>query len=200
MIPPTATHRAVHGPLETSHATRAIPVLVLTLLLLVPLVSLAASMVEARIVGITDGDTVKALVDGHVLWKVRLAEIDAPEKGQPWGRRARQALARMIFQKDVRIQVHGKDRYGRHIGTIFLGGRDINRAMIREGHAWVYRKYMRDRSLLEDERAARRAGRGLWSLPEASRVPPWTWRSSGHRRKAQVAPAPADIPRPSRRG
>ena len=188
MIPRTATHPAAHGLLATSRVTRVIPALVLTLLLLIPLASLAASTVEARIVGITDGDTVKALVDGHVLWKVRLAEIDAPEKGQPWGRRARHALARMIFQKDVRIQVHGKDRYGRHIGTIFLGGRDINRAMVREGHAWVYRKYMRDRSLLEDERAARRAGRGLWSLPESQQTPPWEWRRMGKSRGRRSPP------------
>lgn len=48
--------------------------------------------------------------------------------------------------------------------------------MVREGHAWVYRKYLRDRSLLEDEAAAREAEAGLWALPEAQLTPPWEWR------------------------
>jgi endonuclease YncB( thermonuclease family) len=48
--------------------------------------------------------------------------------------------------------------------------------MVAEGHAWVYRKYMVDESLLDDEAAARREGIGIWSLPEAQRMPPWEWR------------------------
>ncbi len=146
------------------------------LLVLVCLTADASQTVIARIVGIIDGDTVKALIDGHQQWKVRLAEIDTPEKRQPWGKRARQALAAKIFRKKVRIVVTGTDRYGRRIGKIYLGDRDINREMVREGHAWAYRKYLRDRSLLDDEAEARRERRGLWSLPESQQVPPWKWR------------------------
>jgi len=123
-----------------------------------------------------DGDTVKVLVAGNQQWKIRLAEIDAPEKRQPWGKRAKQALAAKIFEKEVEVTVTGTDRYGRYIGKIRLGDRDINREMVREGHAWVYRKYMNDRSLLDDEAEARKGRLGLWSLPEAQRTPPWEWR------------------------
>jgi len=57
------------------------------------------------------------------------------------------------------------DRYGRTVAKVYRDGRDINREMIREGHAWVYRKYLRDPSLLEDERQAREARAGVWGLP-----------------------------------
>ena len=142
----------------------------------------------------------KALIAENRQWKVRLAEIDTPEKRQPWSKRAKQALASKIFGKNVQIVVTGEDRYGRHIGRIYLGKRDINREMVREGHAWAYRKYVRDPAFLEDEAAARRAGRGLWALPEASRVPPWKWRSAGHRHKTREVPSRINNPRPAGRG
>ena len=132
-----------------------------------------AGELRGNVVGISDGDTLKLLV-GKETVKVRLAEIDTPEKSQPWGNRAKQALGNKVFRKDVRVQVVTKDRYGRTVGHIWLGSRDINREMVREGHAWVYRRYMKDKSLLDDEAYAKNNGLGLWSLPDA--VPPWEWR------------------------
>ena len=108
--------------------------------------------------------------------RLRLTEIDTPERAQPWGTRARQALADKVFRHQVRVLPEGKDRYDRMLGKIYLDGRDINREMVREGHAWAYRQYLNDQSLLEDERRARNAGTGLWSLPPAQHVPPWAWR------------------------
>ncbi|HFD86392.1 MAG TPA: nuclease [Gammaproteobacteria bacterium] len=166
----------------------------LAFFLLIPLIASAETTVEARIVGITDGDTVKALIGEKQQWKVRLAEIDAPEKRQPWSKRAKQALASKIFGKNVRIIVSGKDRYGRYIGKIYLGSRDINREMVREGHAWVYRKYMKDRSLLTEEQAARSNESGLWSLPKDSLTPPWKWRSTGHHHNSRGASKPIIAP------
>jgi endonuclease YncB( thermonuclease family) len=72
----------------------------------------------------------------------------------------------------VRVEVTDTDRYGRTVGHVYLGDRHINREMVREGHAWVYRKYLEDQSLLEDEKVAREAGKGLWGLPEAERAAP----------------------------
>jgi len=129
-------------------------------------------------VSLTDGDTLTVLVDRtHI--KVRLAEIDTPEKGQPWANRAKRALSDKAFGQVVELQVVDTDRYGRTVAKVFLNGRDINREMVREGHAWVYRKYLRDPTLLEDERKAREAELGLWALPEAQQVPPWEWRHGG---------------------
>lgn len=142
-----------------------------------------ASCLDALVVSIADGDTVTLLLekDGRPSQtRFRLTEIDTPERGQPWGTRARQALAGKVFRRQVRIVSEGVDRYDRMLGKIYLDGRDINREMVREGHAWVYRQYLSDKSLLDDERRAREAGAGLWSMPQ-QQVPPWEWRRSGRR-------------------
>ena len=148
-----------------------------------------AVCLDALVVGITDGDTVTLLLDDDerpLQARLRLTEIDTPERAQPWGTRARQALAEKVFRQRVRIAFAGEDRYGRMLGKIYLGGRDINREMVREGHAWAYRKYLSDDSLLEDERRARLSGAGLWSLPQAQHVPPWEWRRGGGRTSAAL--------------
>jgi endonuclease YncB( thermonuclease family) len=108
--------------------------------------------------------------------KIRLAEIDTPERGQPWAARAKQALSDTVFRKQVDVRVVDTDRYGRTVGLVWIGDRPINREMVRKGHAWVYRKYLRDETLLNDEAHAREADVWLWSLPEAQRVPSWQWR------------------------
>lgn len=155
----------------------------------------AISCLDAQVVGVADGDTVTLLIErpgGPAQVRLRLTEIDTPERAQPWGARARQALAGKLFRRQVRVASEGEDRYGRLLGRVYLDGRDINREMVREGHAWVYRRYSSDIWLLEDERLARENGAGLWSLPESQRVPPWEWRRGSRRPNA---PAIAATPR-----
>lgn len=142
---------------------------------------------SGQVVSIADGDTVTLLTAERDQVRIRLAEIDTPERGQPWGSRARQALADKVFRKHVAIEVIDTDRYGRAVGRIWLDDRDINRELVQEGHAWVYRRYMRDPSLLDDEAAAKGAGAGLWGLPVAQRTEPWKWRQ-GSRSAAPPAP------------
>ena len=108
-----------------------------------------------------------------------LDQIDTPERGQDWGRKASRALSKKIGGENVRVEVSGTDRYDRLIGRIWFDGRDINRKMVRQGHAWVYRQYMTDDSLLEDEAAAKEQGIGLWSI--AGSVAPWEWRRGGRK-------------------
>jgi len=137
--------------------------------------------INARVVGITDGDTLKVLTPAHDLIKIRLAEIDAPEHDQPYGSRSKQALSALAFGMTVSIEDEGKDRYGRTIGLIHVGQENVNAEMVREGAAWVYTKYNHDPALPPIEADARAAKRGLWALPEAQRVPPWEWRNE-HRK------------------
>lgn len=125
--------------------------------------------ITSKVIGLTDADTLTVLVDRHAI-KVRLAEIETAERGQPWANRAKQALSDKVFGQVVELQVVDTDRYGRTLAKVFRDGRDINREMVREGNAWVYRKYLRDPMLLEDERIAREAEVGIWALPEAQRV------------------------------
>ncbi len=145
------------------------------ILLLTAPVAGDAETLTGKVIGVTDGDTITVLVD-RVPIKVRLAEIDTPERGQPWGTRAKQALSQKIFGRVVELHVGFTDIYGRTVAHVRGDGRDINREMVREGHAWVYRKWMHDQTLLDDEAHARGTGAGLWGLPEAERVPPWDWR------------------------
>lgn len=131
------------------------------------------------IVGVADGDTVTARCDDKTL-KIRLAGIDAPEKSQPFGQASKQALARLVFGKEVKAECGKTDRYGRQICKLVLFGVDANLAQIKAGLAWHYKQYEReqsaqDRSLYEEaERTAKGTRSGLWLDPDS--VPPWTWR------------------------
>jgi endonuclease YncB( thermonuclease family) len=149
-------------------------------LLLATALGAPAETLTGKVVKVADGDTITVLVDTERV-KVRLAEIDAPERGQPWGRRAKQALVEKVAGHVVQVDTKFDDRYGRRVGHVVYDGRDINRELVREGHAWVYRQWLRDTTLLDDETHARAAHAGLWGLPKAERTPPWQWRAAERR-------------------
>lgn len=153
-----------------------------------------AGAFEGRVVGVTDGDTITVLVDGARSATIRLAEIDAPERGQPWGDRSKRELSRMLFQRDVAVEQTAVDRWGRVVGRVSVDGRDVSREMVALGGAWTYRQYLTDASLIDVEEAARRAGLGLWSLPASERVAPWAWRR-GERGIAQAVQGAERSPR-----
>lgn len=138
-------------------------------------------------IGITDGDTLTLLTLENRQIKVRLAEIDTPEKRQLYGNRSKQVLSNLAFGKQARIEVQTIDRYGRSVAHVYINGVDIGRKMVRKGSAWVYREYMEDETLLAVETAARADQRGLWSLHEAQRVPPWQWRHTKRARTHKAA-------------
>ncbi len=146
----------------------------------------SAAAVSGRVIRVSDGDTLTLRTATREIVEVRLAEIDAPERGQPWGDEAKEALAEMTFGEVVRAEVQTTDSNGRKVARVYLANRDINRELVEDGHAWVYPRYLRDETLLEDEGSAREEGLGLWGLSEARRVPPWEWRrqygSDGPRR------------------
>ena len=128
-----------------------------------------------KVVGITDGDTVTVLTYDKQT-KIRLAEIDTPEKNQPYGKKAKKALSDFIFGRTVRIEVQTIDRYGRTVGKIYLDNLNINKEMVKAGHAWVYRRYAKDETLFKLEKHAKQNMLGLWALPEEQRIAPWEWR------------------------
>lgn len=125
-----------------------------------------------HVVRVVDGDTIKVEQAGEMV-TVRLEHIDAPERKQEGGQLATWALAHMIEGQDVTIVGGKKDRYGRLIGTIYLGDMDVNRAMVSQGLAWWYHKYSKDKSYSKLQQAARESRRGLWS---GEAVEPWVWR------------------------
>lgn len=134
-------------------------------------------------VGVADGDTITVLDAERVQHRVRLAGIDAPEKNQPFGTRARQALATAVFRKQVTVEWHKRDRYERLVGKVLVNGRDVGLDMLEAGLAWHYKTYEREQSTQDRaayagaETHARQARLGLWV--DASPVAPWEFRR-GH--------------------
>ena len=157
---------------------RSIPILAATLLC-ATLVTLAAAEPEwnGKVVGITDGDTLSVLRDGRAV-KIRLHGIDAPEKRQPFGQRAKQYASSLVFGKVVRVWPVDTDRYGRTVAEVFLtDGRSLNYEMVRAGLAWWYIKYApNDLELKNIEKQSWIARRGLWV--DGDPQPPWEWRKA----------------------
>lgn len=151
-------------------------------------------IITGRVVGVSDGDTLTLLTSDHNQLKVRLAEIDAPETGQPYGAKAKQELSGLVFGKTVRVVRIDTDRYGRAVARVYADDLDINAEMIQRGAAWAYRDYLIDTGLLDLEEDARSAGRGLWALQDDQRVPPWDWRRSPKTVPHAAPSAPAAAP------
>ena len=148
------------------------------------LLVLTAGSLTGKVVSVHDGDTVTLLDSENVKHKVRLSGIDAPELGQDFGKRSKQALADKVADKQVTVETHGKDRYGRTLGTIFVDGKDINLEMVAEGMAWWYKRYApKDTALEKAESAARADKLGLWA---GKPVEPWEWRRQEKERRARA--------------
>ena len=144
-----------------------------------------------RVVAVADGDTITVLDSGQHPFKVRLSGIDAPEKKQPYGTRAKQHLAGLVFGKVVDVDWQKHDRYGRIIGRVIAPEEhcaatacaktvDAGLALLTAGLAWHYKQYAREQPRAERERyaAAEQEAHikqlGLWADPQP--VPPWDWR------------------------
>jgi len=158
----------------------------LALALAVAGIPAAAAPLAGRVVGVADGDTLTVRVEGTRSVRVRLAGIDAPERGQPYGQQSKQALSALAFGKEARIESAGPDKYDRTLGVVTVAGVDVQAEQVRRGLAWVYRKYSDDARLLALEAEAKAARRGLWA--DANPIPPWDWR---HGEAAAVRPKPA---------
>jgi len=145
------------------------------------LASVVACAVPQPITGtvkrVFDGDSMIVRSGGRDV-EVRLGEIDAPEKGQPYADISRKALQGMVLGKKVRLQVLDEDQYGRTVARVYRLPDElwVNAELVRRGHAWVYRRHVRDKRLYDMERDAKSREAGLWALPDSQRTPPWEWR------------------------
>lgn len=145
----------------------------LALMLLILIVAAEPTEFTGRVVRVVDGDTIVVLVDREQI-NIRLHGIDAPERGQPFGNRSRERLGELCHERAVRVVTHGRDRYGRTIGVVFVDGINVNAEMVFSGHAWQYTRYDRSAVLARYQLDAVEAGRGLWADPNP--IPPWEWR------------------------
>jgi endonuclease YncB( thermonuclease family) len=127
----------------------------------------------ASVIGISDGDTLTVLHERQPI-KIRIAEIDAPEKKQPFGTRSKQSLSDLCFGKQAEVFPEKTDRYGRTIARVKCEGQDASVHQVQAGMAWVYERYATDRSLYTLQNLARSKRLGLWA--DAGALPPWSWR------------------------
>lgn len=127
------------------------------------------------LIRVKDGDSLVAKVQG-VEMDFRLAEIDAPELDQPYGSQAKRELAALAKGQQLVLEPIDTDRYGRTVAHVWNGETHLNEEMVRRGAAWFYPEFARGATLYAVEQEARKAKRGLWTLPAKDRVEPWQWR------------------------
>ncbi len=142
-----------------------------------------------KVVGIADGDTVTVLEESDQQHKVRLAGIDAPERRQAYGDRAKQHLSSLVYGKAVVVVWDKRDRYGRIVGRVLARdcsgltcrySVDAGLEQIKAGLAWHYKQYAKEQPLAERleyaalEQLARTRREGLWH--DADPIPPWEYR------------------------
>jgi micrococcal nuclease len=137
--------------------------------------SALAKKTAGQVVGVLDGDTIEVLHD-HATERVRLHGIDCPEKGQAFGKRAKQATSELLFKKNVELETYGRDKYKRTVAEVFLrDGTNANHVLVQNGYCWWYREYApNDIALKQLEEAAKASKKGLWADPKP--VPPWLYR------------------------
>lgn len=121
-----------------------------------------------------DGDTFRLTKDDGSLIKVRLANIDAPEITQPYGIMSRDLLDSYINEKTVKVDIQTTDRYGRKVGVLHVGDKQVNRLMVANGLAWHYTKYSKDKGLISIENDAKTKKIGLWR--DNNPISPWEYR------------------------
>ncbi len=155
---------------------------IVLILLFLPAVSFGGQFIVTRV---TDGDTIKIAADGSKI-TVRLVGIDAPElskkkhePGQPFSRKSTKYLANLVLNKSVEVKSYGTDRYGRTLGVVFVGGKNVNLEMVKAGLAEVYRGKPAGgldlKPYWKAEAEAKKAGIGMWSLGNKY-ISPKEWR------------------------
>lgn len=127
-------------------------------------------------VKVADGDTLTVLDAANNQHKIRLQGIDAPEKGQAFGKASGKFLSGLVAGRDVRVAWTKRDRYQRILGTVYLDDRDINLEMLKAGFAWHYKKYDSTPAYAKAEAEARTAKRGLWQ--DKSAIEPESFRKA----------------------
>lgn len=150
-----------------------------------------ATELGGKVVGVSDGDTVNVLEASKTLHKIRVADIDAPEKGHDFGQHLKASLSALVFGKAVRLEWPKEDRYGRKAAKVWVAepgcvepscpkSLDAGLAQLSVGMVWWYRQYASEQSPEDRERygfaetEAQARGAGLWR--DVSPVPPWDWR------------------------
>lgn len=129
------------------------------------------NLIKGYVIGVIDGDTYDLLIDNNLTVRIRMEGIDAPEKGMPFYRVAKNYLSQNCFNKEIRIQKTGQDDRGRILAFTFVDNIELSHEMINAGLAWHFKKYNSDPDLALLETEARKLKKGLWN--DNNPIPPW---------------------------
>jgi len=146
-------------------------------------VSYAQAPIQGRVVNIADGDTITVL-QNNLQYKIRLYGIDTPEKSQDFGMRAKQFTSDMVFKQHIKVVVYDIDRYKRTVGMVYIGQKCLNEELVKNGFAWVYKRYCKEsfcNEWLQLEQEAREKKLGLWVYDDP--VPPWEYRHGTNKKR-----------------
>lgn len=134
------------------------------------------SQITSKVVGIKDGDTIVVLDDNNNQITLRLAEVDCPESGQPFGKNAKQFTSSQVFGKTVKYYPTNSDRYGRTVAKVYYDGKYLSEEIIKAGLGWWYYRYSDNKNLGKLQDIAKNKKLGLWSHTQV--IPPWEFRRS----------------------
>jgi len=129
---------------------------------------------SGKVVRVSDGDTLVILTNEKKQIKVRLRDIDAPEKKQAFGNKSTQTLKAICANKIATLTDIDKDRYKRTLARVHCGTINANAFMVGKGMAWVYDRYVTDHSLYKLQVSAKYHKLGLWA--DRSPIAPWIFR------------------------
>ena len=134
-----------------------------------------ASELDCTVTRIIDGDTVECTNhDAPYQKTVRISDIDAPEKGQPYGQEANDILEKVLLDREVIVHNKGTDRYGRTIGEIELEKQNVGLLLVVNGYAWHYAKYSNNSAFITAQDQAKKEHLGLWD--QENPKSPWDFR------------------------
>lgn len=148
------------------------------LLLLLQSLGLTQTALTAKVVGIKDGDTVVVLDSLNNQITLRLAEVDCPEKNQPFGTKAKQFTSDQVYLKTIKYVVTDTDRYGRSIAMIYYDSDNkyLSAEIIKAGMGWHYKRYSTSKELADLEISAKKNKKGLWI--DNNPIEPSAWRKN----------------------
>ncbi len=141
--------------------------------------------IRGVVINVIDGDTITLLEktpEQKRTYRIRLEGIDTPERGQNGYEGAKEYLEKLIWGETVTVKYSQHDRYGRILGEVWYGKVFVNEELVKDGWAWIYKKFSASRKLASLEAEARKSKKGLWAEPNP--IPPWEWKAAKRREDA----------------
>jgi len=143
------------------------------LVLLMPVCLLATDVISGKVITVVDGNTLEVFTGENETYKIFLFGIDSPELEQEYGDKAKRFLEKLILDKNVEVQIQGKDRLGNRLGIILIDGEDLREKLLEAGLAWTSeRNPIESFETIKEKSKEKR--KGLWK--ETEPTPPWIFR------------------------